>query len=152
MGEANNPENFPAPPNLPDPVAEAFYSGAIGRITRCMPVLGVLGAALAWWRAGLAFAVGFGAGCGIAFLNFHWLKRVVNALAERVTRSGQSESGRAAFTRFPPRYALIALAAYTMLRFSARSLYGLLAGLFLPVAAIACEAAYEVYIALRRGL
>jgi len=27
-----------------------------------------------------------------------------------------------------------------------------LAGLFLPVAAIACEAAYETYVALERGL
>ena len=44
------------------------------------------------------------------------------------------------------------LAAYGILTVSPASLYGLLAGLFLPVAAIACEAAYEVYVALARGL
>ena len=46
----------------------------------------------------------------------------------------------------------IALAAYAILRVSKQSLYGMLAGLFLPVAAITCEAAYELYVALRRGL
>jgi small-conductance mechanosensitive channel len=117
-----------------------------------MPVLAVLGIAICWWRAGAMFAAGFALGCVIAYVNFHWLKRVVAALADRVTRTGSRESGRAAFTRFLLRYALIALAAYAILRVSNRSLYGMLAGLFLPVAAIACEAAYEVYIALRRGL
>jgi len=152
IGAGNNPEELPAPPSVPDAAAEAFYSGAIVRITRYMLPLGLLGFAVAWWRGGAAFALGFVAGCCIAFVNFYWLKRVVNALAERVSRSGQSESGRAAFTRFLLRYALIALAAYAILRYSTSGLYGLLAGLFLPVGAIACEAAYEVYVALRRGL
>jgi small-conductance mechanosensitive channel len=149
------PEDFP-PEQSPEPVevnpaAEAFYAGATARITRSMPLLAAAGTALTFWRVGGAFAAGFLIGCAIAYVNFYWLKRVVNALAERVTRSGQSESGRAAFTRFLLRYALIALAAYVILRVSTQSLYGMLAGLFLPVAAIACEAAYEVYVALRRG-
>jgi small-conductance mechanosensitive channel len=150
-----NSESVPEPapePVEPDPVAEAFYSGAAQRITRSMPVLAAIGVAVAWWRGGWLFAAGFVVGSAIAYVNFYWLKRVVNALAERVTSSGQSESGRAAFTRFLLRYALIALAAYAILRISTRSLYGLLAGLFLPVAAITCEAAYEAYVALRRGL
>jgi hypothetical protein len=46
----------------------------------------------------------------------------------------------------------MALAGYVIFSASPASLYGLLAGLFLPVAAIACEAAYEAYIALARGL
>ena len=117
-----------------------------------MPVLAAIGTVLCWWRAGMMFAAGFVFGCIIAYVNFYWLKRVVNALADRVTRTGSTESGRGAFTRFLLRYALIALAAYAILSVSTRSLYGMLAGLFLPVAAIACEAAYEVYIALRRGL
>lgn len=117
-----------------------------------MPVLALIGTGVAWWRAGWVFAAGFVVGCAIAYVNFYWLKRVVNALADRVTRSGRGESGRAVFTRFLLRYALIAAVAYVILRVSTRSLYGMLAGLFLPVAAIACEAVYEVYVALRRGL
>jgi hypothetical protein len=136
----------------PSPESTAFYSGAIGRITKYMPVLAAAGTALASWRWGWQFATGFAVGCTIAYVNFYWLKRVVNALADRVTSTGRGESGRGAFTRFLLRYALIAAVAYVILRVSTRSLFGMLAGLFLPVAAIACEATYEVYVALRRGL
>jgi hypothetical protein len=44
------------------------------------------------------------------------------------------------------------LGAYAILTFSPLSLYGFLTGLFLPVGAIACEAGYEVYAAVARGL
>jgi hypothetical protein len=54
--------------------------------------------------------------------------------------------------RFLLRYFLMAAAAYAIFTVSRASLYGLFAGLFLPVAGIACEAAYELYIALARGL
>jgi hypothetical protein len=117
-----------------------------------MPVLAAIGTAIAWWRAGWWFAAGFIVGCLIAYVNFYWLKRVVDALADRVTRSGQGEEGRGVLARFLLRYALIAIAAYAILRVSTSGLYGMLAGLFLPVAAIACEAGYEVYVAVRRGL
>jgi len=124
----------------------------MGRITGYMPVLAAIGTAIIWWQAGLLSSAGFLVGCLIAYVNFYWLKRVVNALADRVTRSGRGETGGGVLTRFLLRYGLIAVAAYAILRFSTRSLYGMLAGLFLPVAAIACEAVYEVYGALRRGL
>jgi hypothetical protein len=146
------PSDTENPQLEPSPQAEAFYSGAIGRITRYMPPLGVIFTVLCWVRFGWQLAIGFVIGCLVAYLNFYWLKRVVTALADRATRSGASEGGRGTFTRFLLRYALIALAAYAILRVSKVSLYGMLAGLFLPVAAIACEAAYEVYVALRRGL
>ena len=151
--EEHNPElSSPPAADSTDVAAEAFYSGAVSRITRYMPVLAVLGVAIAWLRAGWWFAAGFIVGCLIAYVNFYWLKRVVNAVADRVTRSGRSEEGRAVFARFLLRYALIAIAAYAILRVSTAGLYGMLAGLFLPVAAIACEAGYEVYVAVRRGL
>jgi len=117
-----------------------------------MPVLAVVGTAFVAWRVSWPFAAGFALGCGIAYLNFYWLKRVVNAIAERVTSERRSERGGGIFMRFLLRYALIAATAYAILRVSTQSLYGMLAGLFLPVAAIACEAGYEVYAALRRGL
>ncbi len=100
------------------------------------------------WRTGAGFVVG----CAIAYVNFHWLEKGVNALADRVTQTGRAASSRGMVARFLLRYFLIALAAYVIFRVSVAGLYGLLAGLFLPVAAIFCEAAYEVYIALRRGL
>ena len=49
------------------------------------------------------------------------------------------------------RYAFIALGAYVIFRVSLTGLYGFLAGVCLTIAAIACEAAVEVYVGLRRG-
>jgi small-conductance mechanosensitive channel len=148
-----NPNRLTAESNNPNQSeAEAFYSGAFVRIIRIMPVLAVLGTALLWWQKGNLFMGGFVAGCLIAYVNFYWLKRVVNALAERATNAGQAESGTGVVVRFMLRYGLIAIAAYVILRFSKQSLYGMFTGLFLPVAAIACEAAYEAYVAIRRGL
>ena len=54
--------------------------------------------------------------------------------------------------RFVLRYLAVACAAYVILTSYPASLYGFLVGLFLPVAAILCEAAYELYTALARGI
>ena len=91
-------------------------------------------------------------GCAIAFVNFHWLKRVVSALADRATASGERQSSKGVVLRFLLRYFLIALVAYAIFKISRNGLYGLLAGLFLPVGAILLEAFYELYVALRRGV
>jgi small-conductance mechanosensitive channel len=130
---------------------ESFASGAFRRIQRSMIALAVLFAGLAWIRFGWKIALGFAFGCGISDLNFRSLKRVVNALGERATQSGQGGSGAGVVLRFMLRYFLMAAAAYAILSGSPVSLYGFFAGLFLPVAAIGCEAAYEVYQALARG-
>jgi len=97
------------------------------------------------WRIGTGFALG-----GIvAFLNFLWLKKVVADLADITVQSGQPASGRGVVQRFLLRYFLMALVAFVILTVSRESLYGLFAGLSLPVAAILCEAAYEGYRAFR---
>ena len=134
--------------SAPNPSAEAFYSGALVRISRFMAVIAVAGAAAAAALYGWKIALGFACGCGIAYLNFHWLKRVIAALADRVTQTGQQQSGKGVVFRFLLRYFLMALGAYAILTFSRASLYGLLAGLFLPIAGIACEGAYEAYTAV----
>lgn len=132
--------------------SESFYAGAVSRIPRFMLVLAVVLSTAAWLRFGWQIALGFACGCAIASLNFYWLERVVSGLADRVTQSGQSESGRGVVLRFLLRYFLMAVVAYGIFSVSPASLYGLFAGLFLPVAGIACEAAYEVYAAFTRGL
>ncbi|HVO81095.1 MAG TPA: ATP synthase subunit I [Terriglobales bacterium] len=136
----------------PGSVSESFYSGALTRISRFMVVLAVLCAAGAWWRFGWPAALGLVSGCAIAYLNFHWLKRVVDALAEGVTRSGQRPSGGRVVLRFVLRYLLAVAAAYVLFRLAPATMAGFLAGLFLPVGAILCEAAYEVQAALFRGM
>jgi hypothetical protein len=132
---------------MPD---EAFYSGALGRIRNSMIVLALGLSAAAWWRFGRAVALGFLCGCVIAYLNFHWLKSGVSGLADRVTNSGKSQSGKGIVARFLFRYVLLGAVAYGILTSFPASLRGLFAGLFLPVAAIACEAGYELYVAVTR--
>ncbi|MGO9127950.1 MAG: ATP synthase subunit I [Terriglobales bacterium] len=132
--------------------AESFYAGAVVRIPRFMALLAVGFGLLTWLRFGWRVALGFACGCAIAHLNFYWLERVVSAIADRATRSGHSQSSAGVVFRFLLRYLLMALAAYVIFSVSPASLYGLLAGLFLPVAGIACEGAYELYAALNRGL
>lgn len=132
--------------------ADQFYSGALRRIGRAMPILAVALTAAAWWKFGLRIAVGFACGCAIAYINFHWLKRVIGAFVDRATGAATRQSGKGIVFRFLFRYVLMALGAYVILAVSPASLNGLLAGLFLPVAAILCEAAYEFYAALARGV
>lgn len=136
-----------------DPTAvDSFYEGALGRITRLMILFSLaavlIGGTLYGWR----IALGLACGCAIAYFNFHWLKRVVTALADKATQSGKPQSGKIVVFWFLLRYFLMGGAAYAIFTVSPASLHGLFIGLFAPVAAIACEAAYEIYAALARGL
>ncbi len=122
-----------------------FYSHALDRIHKFMLALGVaalvVGTAVFGWRIGLGFAVG-GA---VSFLNFYWLKKVVAGVAAATVQSGTPASSRGIVHRFLLRYFLMAIAAFVILTVSRDSLYGFFAGLFLPVAAMLCEAGYETY-------
>jgi small-conductance mechanosensitive channel len=139
-------------PGLGQAASKDFYSGALRRIRRFMAVLAPFLVAIAWWKFGARLAAGFVFGCVIAYVNFYWLKRVIVAFADRATETAGSQSGQGVVFRFLLRYVLMALGAYAILTVSPASLNGLLAGLFLPVAAIACEAFYELYAALVRGV
>lgn len=133
-------------------LTEPFSAGALDRIRRNMIVLVVLCLVAAWVRFGWRVAGGFALGSIIAFLNFHWLKRVVTALVDKVAESGQAQSSVGVVMRFLLRYLLMGIAAYVILSVSPASLNGLFAGLFVPVAAIICEGLYETYAVLARGV
>ena len=143
------PQTDPIPDN---PTAERFYSGALDRIRRFMAALAAPLIAAAWWKFGIRSALGVAVGCLIAYINFYWLKRVISGFVDRAAGSPTKQSSDGIVFRFVLRYVLMAVGAYVILTVSPASLNGLLAGLFLPVAAIACEAAYEVYAALVRGM
>ena len=128
-----------------------FYSGAVERIRGFMVVLAVTLAAAACWRFGRWSGLGFTLGCSIAYLNFHWLKRGVAGLADRVTNGGKPQPASGMVARFLLRYVLLGAAAYVILTSFPASLRGFFVGLCLPVAAIACEAVYELYVAVFRG-
>ena len=132
--------------------ADSVYSGALPRIQRTMILIAVMLPIAAWVCFGWRTALGLGCGCVVAYLNFRWLKRGVEGLANRVVGAGKAQSSKGIVARFLLRYVLMGAVAYGILTVSPASLYGFLAGLFSPVAAIACEAAYETYRALARGV
>ncbi len=142
----------PQPITSDDAASDDFYARALPRIRRFMVGLATPVAVFVLLRFGWKIGLGFVVGCVIAYVNFYWLKRTVNGLADQLTTTGKRPSGAGIVLRFVGRYLLMALAAYVIFTFSRASLYGLLAGLFLPVAAILCEAGYELYAALRWGL
>ena len=129
--------------------AEAFLDRALPRIRRIMLVLAVVGTlvSLAFrWQA----AAGFVIGAVISYVNQRWLERAIEALGDRITNQQSSERGGILVVRAVLRYVLIAAGAYVIFSVSLAGLYGFLGGVCLPIAAIACEVAAEVFIMLRR--
>ena len=127
------------------PAGDNFYDRALERMERSMVVLGIAGLATASVAFGWRIACGFALGGGISYLNFYWLKKIVAGIAELTVARDSPVSARGVVHRFVLRYFLMAVVAFVILRVSRESLYGLFAGLFLPVGAVFCEAAYEVY-------
>ena len=132
--------------------AEDFYGRALARIQRCILVLVVLTPVAGLIVFGARTALGLVCGCLMALVNFVWLKRGVAALTDRVVGAERTQSAKGVVARFLLRYVLMGVVAYGILAVSPASLYGFLAGMFSPVAAILCEAAYEAYMALTRGV
>jgi F0F1-type ATP synthase assembly protein I len=132
--------------------AEAFYTRIFRRLMLLMVILAVVLTPVAWIRYQARTGLSFAAGSLIAILNFYWLALTVRAAGKKAESSG-GRSGRASvMLRFLLRYVLIAFAAYAIFKGSADSLYGLFAGLSLPVVAILMEAVFEVYGSLRAGI
>lgn len=94
---------------------------------------------------------GFVVGSVISYFNQRWLEQAIAALAERITTQDSRERGGLIVFRAMLRYALIAAGAYVIFNVSLAALYGFLAGVCLPIAAVACEVAAELFIILRRG-
>jgi hypothetical protein len=109
-----------------------------------------LGLLLCLWYFGWRGGIGFLIGAGISYMNHRWLERMVDALGERVTTGQSKERGGVLVARTILRYLSIAVAAYVIFKVSKAGLYGFLAGVCLPIAAIACEVGVELSKGLRR--
>src|SRR3954471_9574445 len=133
----------------PDPEAEQFYEGAYVRIMRSMVVFAVIFTIAAEIKFGWRTAGGFLVGCGLAVVNFLWLKRTIATLASKIIQPQAETASKKPTTKWLLRYALFGGIAYVIFKSSILSLTGVMVGLFLPVAAILTEAVYETYAALR---
>jgi hypothetical protein len=119
---------------------QAHYDAALARIMRGMLALAAAGSLLflilRGWRWGLAYLLGALA----SYLNFHWLKRVVDGLGGALT------------ARLSPkfailiglRYLLLGAGAYAIVNFTSLSLPAALIGLFVPTAAVILEIIFEL--------
>ena len=134
-----------------DDKADRFFDGALRRITRNILFVAAIGFPFAGWRWGMAGLVGFSVGSFLSYLNFLWLSRGVEAIADRITEQGSQEKGASAVIKAVLRYALVGVAGYAIFKSSNYAFYAFFAGLCLPVAAMLCEAAFELFISLRKG-
>jgi hypothetical protein len=119
---------------------QAHYDAALRRILRGMLALAGAGCLvfliLRGWRWALAYLLGATA----SYLNFHWLKRLVDGL------------GGASTARLSPkfavliglRYLLLGAGAYAIVNYTSLSLPAALIGLFVPVASVILEIVFEL--------
>jgi ATP synthase I chain len=117
---------------------DAFYDRALGRIRASIFALsaaGVIGAGV--WR-GWTWAAGFALGAAASWLNFRWLRQIVDALG------GARPTRKRVAVLAGLRYALLGGGAYVILRYSPVSLTAALAGLFVAVAAVIIEICLEL--------
>jgi hypothetical protein len=136
----------------PESPAEKFYGSALRRIRRFILILGGTGSIVCLLKFGRVAAAGFLVGSIISYVNHVWLERMIEGLGERIATGQSRERGGVIVARAVLRYAFIAMGAYVIFRVSLAGLYGFLGGVCLTIAAIACEAAVEIYVGLRRGL
>ena len=130
---------------------DLFYAGALERIRKYMLVISAIGLAVCLLRFRWPVAAGFLAGAAISYINHRWLERTVEAIGERITAGQSRERGGIIVARAVLRYVLVGAGAYAIFKVSLAGLYGFLGGLCLPVAAVVCEAAVELFVALRHG-
>jgi hypothetical protein len=135
----------------PSSANDRFFSAAIPRMMRLLPILGGVFTVLAAWRFGWRIAVGFAAGAFIAYLSFRSLNHAVQALASRIVEAHRPERGFSLVSGFFLRYLLAGAVAYVIFTSSSQAFRGFLFGLCTPVGAMLLEAVFEAYMALRRG-
>jgi hypothetical protein len=119
---------------------QAHYDAALRRILRGILALAAAGCLVFLILRGWKWAVAYLLGALASYLNFHWLKRVVDGL------------GSASTARLSPkfailiglRYVLLGAGAYAIVNFTSLSLPAALIGLFVPTAAVIQEIIYEL--------
>lgn len=138
-------------PESATPLSDSFLDRALPRIRRFMLILMTAGILTSLVLFRWPVAAGFAVGAAISYVNQRWLERAISALGDRITNEQSTERGGLIVFRALLRYVLIAAAAYVIFNVSLDGLYGFLGGVFLPMAAVACEVAVELVTALRHG-
>lgn len=118
---------------------EKHYETALRRIMRGMLVLAAAGClVLLIWR-GWRWSVAFLLGATASYLNFRWLKKVVDGLGALTARPSPKFA-----ILIGLRYLLLGAGAYVIVNFTSLSLPAALMGLFVPAAAVMQEIIFEL--------
>jgi hypothetical protein len=112
---------------------DRLFDRALERISRAMLAIAAGGTiAAAAWR-GWTWGAGFALGAAASWLNFRWLKQIVDAL------SGKRPTRKRVAILAGLRYILLGGGAYVILHYSSISLHAALAGLFVAAGAVIVE-------------
>ncbi len=133
----------------PAPVDDEVFAGRAGhRIRRLFFIIAIAATAmlLAWrqWLPAGGFAVG-------AFVAYIALLQLEIAASEFAAQAAGENTGGGAGLRFLLRYAAVVVIGYVIFLGSRSMFYGFVGALFVPVAAMMGEAAYEAWTAMRRS-
>ncbi len=120
---------------------QAFVDRALDRIQALIAFLAAAGTLAAAIHGGWKWALGFVLGAVASWLNFRWLKQMVNSLGRAA--AGKPPKARVAVF-LGLRYLLLAAAGYVILNYSTISLVAGLIGLFVPAAAVILEILFEL--------
>lgn len=116
-----------------------FYDAAMRRILRIAYFVGAIGVATMFAARGWRDGIGFLAGSIISLVNFRWWKRLVDGIG-----SSGAKTGKAWAVFFGVRYLVLAAVVYVIVRYLEISLIGVVAGLFVAIAAVVVEVLYEL--------
>ena len=109
------------------------FERSLDRIHKMIFAIASGGVILAMAARGWTWGAGFLLGTAASWLNFRWLKQMVDALGE--TRPTRKRVAVLAGLR----YAILGGGAYVILRYSSISVPAALMGLFAPIAAVIAE-------------
>jgi len=123
---------------------ERYLDRAAARMARTMAAMSLAGVLLLLFWHGWQWSVGFALGAAASWVNFRWLKKLVDLLGQAATGAKPPKYRTAVMLGL--RYLLLAAAGYVILRFSEISLTAALAGLFVSAAAAVVEILYQLIV------
>ena len=121
---------------------ERYLDRAVARMARTMAVMSAAGILLLFFWQGWQWSAGFALGAAASWLNFRWLKKLVDSLGQLA--AGAKPPKKRTAVMLGLRYILLAGAGYAIVRFSEISLPAALVGLFVSAAAVVIEILYQL--------
>jgi hypothetical protein len=132
----------------PEPLTAPFLGErTIRRVALLTPIFGITAGLIASFLHRWDWAEGLVLGSGLGLLNFHWLKRGVEAFTSAAAAEAGDEKprGRAAtYLAAAFRYALIGLSVYVIFKYLHVPLVSIVLGLCAIAAAIIVASVWEV--------